>query len=770
MNDIARPGPLAPAGRGTPDVIPDARLTSMGPGGGYANIPAPGGDDNGALSFLTELRRMFIKRRALILSITLATIGLGLVKTLLELPLYASAARLQIERNTVKVVEGGSTMPLETNDNEFMRTQYELLGSRAIIESAVASLQLGQDETFLKSRSRGLLSAIKAAIFDKTAGASAIDPARVAVQIVMDNRVIKPVPGSRMVDLSYKDPDPGRAQSIAAALADAFITYNVDRRYQANAFARSFLENQIAQIKIKLEAAEQAAIKFAEQEKIVVVTERASVAETNLASAYASLSSLTQERIKSEELWRQVEATEGINLPQFLSNQAIEGLRTKRSGLTTEYQQKLEIFKPGYPAMVQISNQIADIDRQLATEVKAIRASLKGAYEAALKQEQVTRARVDELKAELLDLQKRSVQYNLLKREVDTTRVLYDGLLHRFKEVDVAGGVGAQNVFIVDRPEHPAKPVSPILAQALLLATVIGLALAIGTAYTIEFLDDAVRSGAAVEQITGLPVLGLIPQPGPKSSVEAELSDSSSPISEAYRTLATTLQLSTDQGLPKALLVTSSSPAEGKSTTAVALARHYTMVGMKVLLVDADLRNPSLHKKLGTTNAVGLSNYLTGACTPPEAMQKTSMPGLAFMASGPLPPNAADLLGSPRLLSLITVGQEIFDCIIVDGPPVMGLADAQLLANVTTATALVVSADETSASVLRGALKRLQMARSNIIGTVLTKYNARSAGFEYGYGYGSGYGYGYGYGGGQREAIENRFVGLGAPKPERENV
>ena len=162
----------------------------------------------------------------------------------------------------------------------------------------------------------------------------------------------------------------------------------------------------------------------------------------------------------------------------------------------------------------------------------------------------------------------------------------------------------------------------------------------------------------------GSTTLGIIPKVGRGSTVEAETADPRSALSEAYRSLCTSLQFTTDSGLPKSLLVTSSGPSEGKSVTALSIARHFAALGLKVLLVDADLRNPSMHKKLGLDNGTGLSNYLTGACTPPEAMQSTTIANLAFMATGPLPPNAADLLGSPRLLSLLTIGLEVFDLIV----------------------------------------------------------------------------------------------------------
>jgi polysaccharide biosynthesis transport protein len=228
--------------------------------------------------------------------------------------------------------------------------------------------------------------------------------------------------------------------------------------------------------------------------------------------------------------------------------------------------------------------------------------------------------------------------------------------------------------------------------------------------------------------------------------VEEELADPRSGLSEAYRSLCTSLQFATENGLPRSLVVTSSSPGEGKSLTAYAVAKHFALLGRSVLLVDADMRNPSLHKRLNCDNSVGLSTYLIGTCTPPDAMQSTCIDKLAFMSSGPRPPNAADLLGSSRLYSLLSIGVEVFDLIVVDGPPVLGLADAQLLSAAAAATVFVVGGGQSRTGVVRSALQRLQLSRGSVIGGVLTKYDAKSASYRYGYAYKYTYGSGYGYG------------------------
>ncbi len=740
-------GGVVPAAQSVPAARDLYSVGAYGPGGYGPGVEGPSSFQLDLLEYL----RIAVKRRWLILSIVAAALVIGAVTTLMKTPLYTSSVRLQIDRNVAKIVEGGNITPIEGTDIEFMRTQYELLQSRTMAERVASALKLGEDPTFFAPRQFSIIGFLKGLIFSGPAPAKQVSKKvnyqEAAAGVVMGNRAVHPVIGSRLVDISYSDPNPVRAQQIAEAYADAFIASNLDKRFEANSYAKAFLEDQLQQLKLRLEQSEKAMLDFGQKEEIIQVSDKQSIAETNLASANAALGALIAERMKNEELWKQLASAKAIDLPQLLTNSVIENLQAKRSALQTEYQQKLETFQPSYPAMVQLNNQIAEIDRQLAVQVSTLKASYKAAYDASVEQETEMKQRIETLKQDVLDLQKRSIQYNILKREVDTNQSLYNGLLQRYKEVDIAGGVGANNVFIVDKAMVAGGPSSPNMQHALFVSFAIGMAGALGLALLLERLDDTLRSPEEIERALGYVTLGIIPKIGLGTSLEAELTDPRSHMSEAYRSLCTALQLSTEKGLPKTMLITSAGPSEGKSTTCLTLARHFANVGLKVLLIDADLRKPSLHTKLRLGNATGLSNYLTGAAAPPELLQSTDLPNLAFMASGPLPPNAADLLGSSRLHSLLSVGLEVFDLIVVDSPPVMGLADAPLLSSAVTATIFVIGAGQVRTRLIRAAVKRLQFSRASLIGTVITRFDARSS---YGYGYGAGYGYGYGHGYGNR--------------------
>ncbi len=703
----------------------------------YGQLAGYGGSlpqDDAGIDF-RHYFQLIMAYKWLILGVTAVFTILGVLWTLMQTPLYTATVRLQIDTQGTKVVEEGDISSNISNTRSYMQTQYQLIKSRAMSERIVASLNIYKPEAFIQQRSRSMSGYVKKFILGKnTKAKSSENLEKKFASLIRKNISVQPVRGSSLVDISYTDLSPVMAKKIANAYADAIISSTIDKRFQANAYAKTFLEDQLGQLKIKLKETQRVMLDFAEKEKIVEMNKGASVSKNNLASANTALGNLISERIKKEQSWKQVQNAKGTNLSQFLKNSVIDTLRGKQKELSTEYKEKLQLFKPGYPEMVEIQNKIKEINRQIANEVRTIKSSLKSDYQSSLAEEEKMKARIENLRAKVLDYQKRSVQYNILKGEVKTNRNIYNSLLDRYKKVDIAAGVSSNSIFIIDKAALPSVPSSPNLKRSLLLSLVLGLLLGGGLAIGIDHLDDTIKSGDDLKEITGLTTLGMIPSVPAPGNFEDDFNDSLSSVSEAYRTLATSLQLSTEHGLPRTLTLTSSEAGEGKSSTAIAITRHFASLGLRVLLIDADLRKASLHTKLGLPNEIGLSNCLTDSATLPKAVQPTNIPGLTFMSSGPLPPNAADLLGGKRIHALITESLEQYDFILFDGPPVLGLADAQLLSNATSATIFVVNAGRATKSRIVGALQRLWMAKVNVIGTVLTKLETKHYGYGYGYG------------------------------------
>lgn len=680
---------------------------------------------------------VLVKRKWLVIAVLATILLVVLVTTMITPSIYRATATLQIDLDTIKVIQAEGVTPGEgMSSRDYYQTQYELLKTRALAERVAAKLPENLMVSVHESLAPGALSRLKGMLRGQPAqdpAATTIDKDRLAA-FVQQNMRVDPVRNSRLVRVHFDSLQPGFSATMANAIADAFIAANIDRRFDASAYAKQYLEERLAQLKLRLEDSEKQLVEFAQQEGIVGVDEQQSPAAQEMHRINESLAAAQQQRIEAEAKLQRTQQTSPEALPEVLLSTIVSQLKNRRTELTSQYQDKLRIFKPDYPTMMQIQGQIDEVDQQLRSEISRIKQSVKAEYESARSTESMLAARLSELKLQILDLQGRSIKYNILKREVDTNRQLYDGLLQRYKEIGVAGGIGANNISVVDRARAPRGRYSPNLTRNLALGLLAGLAAGVLLALMIERLDDTIKLPEDVERQLGLAVLGVIPRINQGSPL-VELKNPRSVFSESYRSVRTALQFSTDSGVPRTLFITSSTPSEGKSTTALTLSLHFAQLGKRVLLIDADLRNPSLHHLLAVSNEAGLSNYLSGASRPLRYLCRTRVKNLTCLCSGPLPPNPAELLAGPRMVNLFQLAAASFDQVIIDGPPVLGIADAAILSNLSDGTVLVVESGNTRRGYGRAVLKRLMAARARVLGVVLTKLDPRSQGPGYGYGY-----------------------------------
>lgn len=713
---------------------------------------------------VSDYRRLFftylglaLKYRWLIVAICCVSLAIGLLMTVTATPVYRATTVIQINREAAKVVKVNTAIR-ERGIGDYLRfyqTQYDLIRSRSLAERVAADLDLANAPDFLKPPATSPWATLVRIIFHRsakpleTSGSFQARKAWAAGKVA-GGLTVTPVPNSSLARISFDSPSPVWAQRVADGIADSFISSNLERRYGATAYARKFLKERLEELKLKLEESEKALVAYADRKEIIATGNgKDSLADDDLVALNKSLQQAIAERIQAQELWQQANSSTGLGLPQILNDPAIQALRAQRATLMGQYQDKLSTFKPAYPDMLKLKAQIDQVDHEIKSAVAVIKQSLKSRYDAALQQEALLQDKTKELKRGVLDTRNKEIQYNILKREADTNRTLYDGLLQQYKDVGVAGAVDTNNIAVIDRAQRPGAPFKPSLLKNLFIALILGIVAAATAIAILEILDDTFKSPEEVEEQLGLAVLGIIPFAG--GDVLADLTGSpNSPLAEAYRSFRTALQFSTDQGAPKCILVTSARPGEGKSTTALGLAINFARLGMKVLLIDADLRNPSQHRSLKRENSAGLANYLAGATAAGSIFQETEISGLYFSASGPLPPNPAELLAGPKMLSLLSSACEKFDSVIIDSPPVMGLADSPLLASIASGTLLVMSSSDTRRGVVKAALKRLHFARARMVGVVMNKFDFRAANYGYSYGYGYGYGYGalehYGYG------------------------
>jgi succinoglycan biosynthesis transport protein ExoP len=693
---------------------------------------------------LRDLLRIFLKRKWTILAIFTISALISVVLTYLAPPVYRASTTIQIERSTPQVLNYKEITPVENYDydsGDFYYTNYELLKSRALAERAVEDLGL--------RKSTGVAVEPRPApepppsgsflydFFSRLRGPPPIqiDPATMEdnaiVGAIQGSLTVEPVRRSRLVRLHFDSTDPFFAAKAVNTVAQSFININLERRFEASAYAKTFLEEKLLQTKAKLEDSERELVRFSRELEIINIDEKQNIFSQNLQEYNTAAAKAEQDRIRAEAVMVQAqENPESLAILQDNRNfQAFQTMKLSKAKLEGEYQENLKIYKPAYPKMQALQGQIAEIDAQMKGELEEIRKSARSNYRSARQLEAQMKDKLVKAKQEMLDLQTRNIRYSIVKREVDTNRSLYDGLLQRLKEVGVAGGVGLNNISVVDKAQVPLMPFKPSLNRNVSMGLMIGLIVGLMVAWLLEHLDDSIRFVEDVERETGAAVLGAVPKLKGMEAARASLAisphaDPTSPFAEAYRSVRTALQFSTSTGAPRRLVVTSTSKNEGKSTTALALAINFAQMGKPVLIIDADLRNPVLHKMLGVDNARGLSNYLSGNVGPLEVSHRTEIPNLYVMTTGPLPPNPVELLSSMKLLTLLSQCEDHFAHVIVDGPPVIGIADAIVLCNQVENSVFVIESGKTRKGHAKAALKRLHQAGVHPLGVILTKIDA----------------------------------------------
>ncbi|AOH83797.1 hypothetical protein AWL63_07255 [Sphingomonas panacis] len=705
-----------------------------------------GGVGAGASNGLQNFIAVVLKRRWLILGITLAALVIALLFTVFSPPVYIARATFQVQREAPRVVDtqGANAASNTENDQAFLNTQFALMTSRVTAQGIVRRLNLATNRDFIGSGTFG-------GVFqnDSAPSPAALQQAfDAATAKVMQNLTATQYGTSLLIQVQYEDRNPAMAASIANAAIDEFIQDSIERQFLSSKYAGDFVGRRLLELKAKLEKSERDLVDYASHEKIISVTDAGKPGAQAQSLDSASLNVINNaavtakaQRLDAEAAWQLAQTSSAGALAQSTNDPQINDLAGKLATLQADYQQKAQTFRPNFPAMVELRAQIGAIQKQIDQQRGKLLQVVKGNYQLALDKEKALDDQLAKATSQVLDVQSRSIQYMILQREVDTNRALYDALLSRYKEIGVSGGSNSNNVSIIDRARAPGSPAWPILWLNLLIALVGGLAIGLGVAFLLDFLDDTFKMPEDVETNLGLPLLGMIPKLDEDETPLGELAKARSSFVEAYFAARTALQLAGANGAPKSLLITSSNPNEGKTTTAISLAQSFAQEGKRVLLVDADMRRPSLHKMLGFNNAEGFANALNGERRAADVIVHDGH-GYDVLPSGPISPNPARLL-SGGLRGLLADLESRYDMVIFDGPPIVGLADVPILSAAIEETILVIQARKSRRRVVMSALRRLRSSRSSIVGVILTKFDHRSADYAYTYAYSSYY-YSYG--------------------------
>jgi capsular exopolysaccharide synthesis family protein len=733
------------------------------------DLPPPANSEDDDEIDLRELWSVIKRRKGTILLIFVLVSVLTLLVTLSMTPIYRAGVTLEIDTDEKRLLNydveaGAQQQPVDSKD--FYQTQFELLKSRSLADRVINKMGLESkltEEKLAKPFYADTLDEIKGWFGQQTAddtGNATDTKGKAGTQPLSDrflqNVTVTPVKNSKIVMVYYDDPEPELAATVANALADSYINMNLERRSDSTSYAKKFLDEQLVQTKSKLEESESKLVQYAKDKSIYNTDDKTTLVSQKLQGLSAALTDAEKDRITAESAFKQSQSSKSQSRVQ--DSLVIQQLKASKAKLQADYQDKLKIYKPEYPLLLQLQGQIDELNQQIqhesSLETSTALGSLKSDYMAAKQKEDQLQAEVEKYKGELLNSQDKSIGYNTLQREVETNRQLYEGLLQRVKEVNVAGLSNTNNISIVDPAIVPYTVFKPNLRLNLALGLVLGLFLGTVVAFMLEFLDDRIKTTDDLEKALGIPLLGIAPSIGKRLKQNYALLTVEKPtsaVAEAFRSLRTNLMFATRTGAPRVMNVTSAGASEGKTSTTINLAIAFAQAGKTVLLVDADLRKPTLHKHFKLDNTKGLANYLVGQETLEGVTQTCFIPEVYIVTSGPLTPNPVELLSSERLGELVAFVDSPecrFDIILIDSPPILGLSDALIIGNRTRATVLVAAYNETHKRPLLSAFTRLRQARNNIIGTVMTKAKGQAGGSYYNYDYYYTYG--------DKKSLENK--------------
>lgn len=695
--------------------------------------------------------RANLKLIAVIISGTLA---LSILISLLQVPRYSAATTIQINNQPSRVLKSGQ----DPNDDDaqsasdtdrFLKTQLEVLRSRAIAQRVAQKLNLVNSPRLYEGEGGHA----------PAPGTPANVVAQKVEQLLRSNLDVSLPRDSRVATVTFESNNAALSAEVANTYASEFIKADLQRKFNSSAYARDFLANQLAETKLRLEESERALNAYSREAGLIHMasadhsanqTSGGSVTTSTLLQLNQAANEAKSKRIAAESRWRAINSGPLLNSTEVVGNAAITQLLVQKAQLESALAEDRARHLGDYPTVRTKMDQIEALNRQIQNAAGSIRNAIRNEYDATLNSEKQLDDQVAKLKGDTLSEQDRSVRYGLLAREVDTNRQVYDGLLERYKELNASAGISISNISVVDLAPVPLRPTSPNTTKNLAIGLVVGIVLSIAVVAIKDQFDDSIRIPEDVESKLGLALLGVVPKSA-SSAPGLDLADPKSSVAEAYNSLCGSLLYSTRDGLPDVMLVTSAQPSEGKTTTSVAVARGLARMGKRVLLIDADLRRPMLHRLIDYDNGAGLSTLLTSSQSITAVAQPSGQINLDIITSGPIPPSPTDLLSSGRVKEIISEAQQHFDVVIIDSPPVLGLADAPLLAALVDGVVFVVEADRSRRGSLRGAIRRLHGMRAVFLGATLTKFDPLRSGNRYSSYYGYEY-YQYQYSYGQKNA------------------
>jgi capsular exopolysaccharide synthesis family protein len=697
---------------------------------------------------LDRIAVLYRYRRVAIAVFVLTTAAM-MIQGYSSLQFFRAQGRLLIENERSTQIPGiGAPEEFYEDPEPYYQTQYKILKGRDLTKRVVAKLSLGDVPEFngtmtppatpvslaldLRRRFLALLWRQEPAPAAPEAPKASVSPDESALVGAFIGRVnVDPVRGSRLVDVSFDSMDPKFAAKAANTLIEEYVDQNLQVKLQTSENMLAWLEKELANQQGKVEQSERALAEYRDKQNALSLDDKQNIVLSRLNQLNDAVTKAKMARVQKETQYSQVKTllpSVGLDtlpvdsVPLVAQNAQIQSLKGKLIDLQHQKVQLSERYGEKHPALQNVIAQLQDTQRQLNLEVTKALQSVKNDYDTAVLEERTLSQNLEAAKADAQDLSRKSVGYNVMEREAKSNRQVYESLLQREKELRVSSNSRSNNVRLVDRAEVPKVPLTPTGRRTWLMSFAIGLIVAVGVAFGLDYMNDTIKTPEDVTRRLKLPFLGLVPSVrGDKHPVLAS-SHVPHDFGEAFRSLRTSLMSRFAADGTKTLLITSAQPLEGKTTTACNIAMALAYGGARVLLIDADMRRPGLHRPLQLTNERGLSQVLIGQARVRDVIQRTVDPNLLAITAGRTPPNPSELLASERMKTLLSnLSHGPFDWIVIDTPPVLAVTDAVILAPLVSGVTFVVGAEMTRRRLAERALDTIMSAHPRFAAVVLNK-------------------------------------------------
>jgi succinoglycan biosynthesis transport protein ExoP len=760
---------------------------------GYATPPIVAyGEESGPEGemHLRDYWQTIRKRLWLLIGLAVIISTISALRQARQPDIYQSRSRVQVDTESLSPALGASKGGYYFSDNSYMdpeyfNTQVQIISSPTLLRRVARTLDLEHNQTFLNMRAPdpsawqsllriagygpkekepvrpealpltgiGAQALVRATPADDAADIERLAPYVESLQNILD---VEQVKKTRLIDIRANHTDPVVATKVSNAVADAFALWNLEVKTKTNTLAGTYLQKRIAELQSQIRNGEEQLVNYAQSHEIISLDAAQNTVVERLTGLNRALLEAENERSLAEAAYRASLQPGAAEANAEVTDKSIPELKSKLTELRQKRAQLMLTDTDESPEVKDANQQIATLEKQLEDTrggaKKVITVNLETNYRKALDREKTLRESFNKQRSETVAQNQAAINYNIIKQEIETNKGLLEGLMQRSKENDVSMAGTPNNIHVVDYAAIPKTPIGPRRLQAVLLALALALGFGVALSLFLEYLDDTVKTPGDIESGLRLPALAIIPVAGKANQRFMPISralqrngngvgpelliNAQGPTvqAEAYKHLRTSILLSTAGRSPKTLLVTSSVPAEGKTTTAVNTATVLAQTGAKVLIIDADMRRPRLHQVFGLSNEGGLSSILSSDNTEAEILAKINQyqeSNIYLLNSGAIPPNPAELLGSSQMKRVLGIAGNTFTHIVIDSPPIASFTDGVLLASLVDGVILVVRGGTTSRQVVKRSRQTLHEVGSKIIGVVLNQAEVRSSDYYY---------------------------------------